>query len=303
MSAPRKIPVRRRRCTRLARSRLFGSARALWERNRRDFRLSLTRRQKLWITLYLALEELGRADALPSPTAEQAHRAEIEYPDRLGTLSRTELNALGLRKPFWSEREQRRFLSHYLFLIRWLNRNGFPPPARLLEIGCGAGWLAELLALNGYRVLGTTLDPATAALARAREPGVRAKRPDASLEFRPAAMESLDEAVPERQAAEVVYLYEALHHVHDPRRGLDQAFRSLAPGGVLLILNEPGFAHAFRSLRVARLTGTREVGISARRLRRTLRATGFSRIHTIRNRFFSGFRPVWVAAWKPGRLQ
>jgi SAM-dependent methyltransferase len=44
-----------------------------------------------------------------------------------------------------------------------------PPPAALLEVGCGQGALAALLDENGYRVTGLEPDPDRAALARKRD--------------------------------------------------------------------------------------------------------------------------------------
>src|SRR5690349_2799249 len=42
-----------------------------------------------------------------------------------------------------------------------------PPPARLLECGCGTGWLANFFAMAGYDV--TATDVAADAVALARE--------------------------------------------------------------------------------------------------------------------------------------
>jgi len=87
-----------------------------------------------------------------------------------------------------------------------------PPPARLLEVGCGRGELALALAEEGYEVL-----------------AIDQQAPEGSI-FRQVALEEFDDpgrfdlAVAER----------ALHHVHP----LEPAFEKLARLAPVLVLEE-----------------------------------------------------------------
>jgi SAM-dependent methyltransferase len=88
-----------------------------------------------------------------------------------------------------------------------------PPPARLLEVGCGKGELARALAERGYDVV--AIDP---------------EAPEGPI-FRRTAIEAFDE--PGRFDAVVASL--SLHHFHELGAALDK-LRRLSDGP--LILNE-----------------------------------------------------------------
>ena len=90
-----------------------------------------------------------------------------------------------------------------------------PPPARLLEIGCGEGELARALAERGYDV--TAIDP---------------DAPDGDI-FRTTTLEEFDEPGP----FDAVVAARSLHHVHDIEGGLAK-IRDLLGDSGLLILDE-----------------------------------------------------------------
>ncbi|MHA6343927.1 bifunctional 2-polyprenyl-6-hydroxyphenol methylase/3-demethylubiquinol 3-O-methyltransferase UbiG [Roseivivax sp. CAU 1761] len=110
--------------------------------------------------------------------------------------------------------------------LRWFDRHVVWPGRRVLDLGCGGGFMAEALAARGARVTG--LDPAAKAVAAAA---------------RHAAQEGLDiaylagrgEALPFADAAfDIVVCVDVLEHVDDPARVLAEAARVLAPGGSFL---------------------------------------------------------------------
>jgi SAM-dependent methyltransferase len=93
-----------------------------------------------------------------------------------------------------------------------------PPPARVLEIGCGAGELARALAAARYDV--TAVDP---------------DAPEGPI-FERVRFEEL----PERGGFDAVVASRSLHHIADLGAAVDKIARLLEPGGVL-VLDEFGW--------------------------------------------------------------
>jgi SAM-dependent methyltransferase len=90
-----------------------------------------------------------------------------------------------------------------------------PAPARLLDVCCGTGYLAGLLADAGYHVTGFDASPAMIELARARAPRARFEVAEAA-DFRTRAR--FDGALS---------TFDSLNHILDPA-DLGQAFRRVA---------------------------------------------------------------------------
>lgn len=105
--------------------------------------------------------------------------------------------------------ENRRLADLYRFLLVQLP----PPPARVLEIGCGDGDLARALASAGYLV--TAVDP---------------RAPDGEI-FRRARFEELSDG----GRFEAVVASVSLHHIDDFAAALDKIVGLLRPGGVLML--------------------------------------------------------------------
>ena len=98
------------------------------------------------------------------------------------------------------------------------------PGDRALDLGCGAGEFAAVLAESGASVVGA--DVAEAALARAR-----ARHSD--LDFR---LVPIDGPLPfEDNAFDLVWASEVIEHVADTARWLSEVRRVLAPRGRLLV--------------------------------------------------------------------
>jgi SAM-dependent methyltransferase len=142
-----------------------------------------------------------------------------------------------------------------------------PPPARVLECGCGTGWLCRLLAHGGYEVVGVDVCPKAIVMAQEsswpEEP---------SPEFAIADTEHLEY----NEEFDAVVFYDALHHALDELAALRCAHRALKPGGVCIAL-EPGDGHACQSREFARVHEVTEKDMPPRRVRRVGLKAGFTR--------------------------
>jgi len=102
---------------------------------------------------------------------------------------------------------------------------------RVVDVATGAGHTARVFALAGARV--TALDPSPEMRAVARRHLAKAA-PDAEVELAEGSAEALllaDDCV------DLVTCRIAAHHFEDPRRFLAEVRRVLAPGGLLLLVD------------------------------------------------------------------
>lgn len=287
----------------LARSSAFARGRELWERNQQDFwRLPLSRSDKALVGLYLICADYERGLFPPRFDDERAaHANEMRVRETTAGMTEAEYRDAELRKPYWywdGGSDAARLLPRAGQVVECLHALAVPRGARVLELGCGSGWLSEALAMMGFSVLGTTLAAKDVQDARLRVEAAGARGIDVDLAFEVAAMEDVA-AVAGRGCFRVVVVFEALHHAYDWRRTLRSAFASLEPDGWLLVCGEPNLAHTAVSYRVGKLTSTHEVGLSRRALQRECLRTGFDRTRVLRNRVHLLVRDHWLAAHKP----
>ena len=123
----------------------------------------------------------------------------------------------------------RRFVLDAPMLARVRRR----PFARALDVGCGEGRFARMLAAEGIDVVGVDPVEALVARARARHPGG---------DYRVGRAEALP--VPDA-AFDLVVSYLTLIDVPDLRAAVAEMTRALAPGGALLIANLTSFCTAY----------------------------------------------------------
>lgn len=116
------------------------------------------------------------------------------------------------------------------------------------EVGCGEGFLARRLAVDGYRVRGSDLSAATIAEARRRSAGITP--PTA---FQVADLYRLD---PNRDAAELIVCCEVLEHLPDTARALEVLEQLARPHLIASVPKEP----LWRILNVARGRYWSEIG-------------------------------------------
>lgn len=93
---------------------------------------------------------------------------------------------------------------------------------KILDVGCGAGFLTSALAERGHQVTGVDASVATLEMARQRDPLGR-------IQYVQGDAYALDFA---DHSFDVVTAMDFLEHVSDPKRVLDEVRRVLKPGGL-----------------------------------------------------------------------
>lgn len=109
-----------------------------------------------------------------------------------------------------------------------------PPPARILECGCGTGWLCYFLARKGYDVVGQDCSSDAIQLARTNALFTETGK----VEFLCSDFEELGF----ENEFDAVVFYAALHHAQRAREAIHGACRALRKGGVFVAV-EPGRGH------------------------------------------------------------
>jgi SAM-dependent methyltransferase len=168
------------------------------------------------------------------------------------------------RKPFGDEHTCR-YLMNAATLLAVMR----PPPARVVEFGCGTGWLTLWFAECGYDAVGVDISPEAIAFAE-REQGRRNLR---NVTFCVSDYEN----VRIEPAADYVVFHDALHHADSPEAALRAAHNGLVERGVVLCI-EPGRGHhnSPASKRAVHDFGVHENDMPPDSIIRYARAAGFN---------------------------
>ncbi len=223
------------------------------------------------------------------PTFSDPKQGEREYFARIGEAGR--LHAM--RKPFSDDN-----CMHYLINISVFLSLMRQPPARIVEFGCGTGWLSLIFAERGFDVVGIDISPDAIAIAEQ----LRAERKIANAAFRTADYEEVKIDPP----ADYVVFHDALHHAESEDAAMRAAYAALKPGGMMICI-EPGDGHSqsSTSVRAVQEFGVHEKDMPPRKIIHHARAAGFSR-HLVlpwpwdHMRFL--YRPAYSKATSPGDL-
>lgn len=282
----------------LADGPLMAHGRRLMERNFADFFLPLSKLGKLSAGSYLILKDYSQG-LFPPTFLDQAraYQAEMDYYGSMPGAKKDFVLAGHIQKPFWNPHFYEGYSRKFLQLWRAFEGLGLQPGMRLLELGCGCGWMSEFLGIAGFQVLGTSIGPDEISLAGKRADALRARGvTEERLRFRVGPMETVDQVVAPERDFDGVFVFEALHHAFDWRQTIHASFRCLKPGGWLLLAEEPNRIHTFVSYRVARLTNTHEIGMSRGELVAEMQRAGFTETRVLRPRFDNRISPLWIAA-------
>jgi SAM-dependent methyltransferase len=287
----------------LASSVCLRKGQKLWEANSKQWSLPLSKWQKLWCGGYIILRDYAHG-LFPPKFEDQAlaYQNEIDYAASLPGMSLAEAQRAHATKPFWGAAASTRYLSEFNRLYGVLQKSELKDGGRVLELGCGSGWMAEFLALAGYSVLGTTISHHDVALGNQKAAALKCKELAAQLtfhlEFLVWPMESVNEIPNVAGSFDAAFVYEALHHAFDWRRAIRAAAETLKPGGFFLIANEPNRLHTFVSYRVARLSKTHEIGFRKSELVAGLKEAGFSSVRILSPWVDDWVTKHWIVARK-----
>jgi MPBQ/MSBQ methyltransferase len=114
-------------------------------------------------------------------------------------------------------------------LVRWSGLDCLPPGSRILDVGCGIGGSARLLALHyGFDVVAISISPVQIARARALT------SPELAEHCRFAVMDAQALDFPDR-GFDAVWSVEAAPHMPYKQRYVDELLRMLRPHGRLAI--------------------------------------------------------------------
>lgn len=145
-----------------------------------------------------------------------------------------------------------------------------PPPARVLDLGCGGGWTSIFLARRGYSVTGQ--DIASDMIALAQDNAIHHGL-TSCVDFLCSDFESLGM----EKKFDCALFFDSLHHAEDEALAIQSAWRALRPGGIL-ITHEPGEGHASdpASVEAMRLFGVTERDMPPHLIVRRGREAGFT---------------------------
>jgi SAM-dependent methyltransferase len=143
-----------------------------------------------------------------------------------------------------------------------------PPPCRVLDCGCGVGWLAYFLAQSGYETVGVDVSAQAVDLAR--------RHPLFHDWAAPEFVVGDSEELAFDGSFDVVTFFDSLHHSIDEQKAVDRAYRALKPGGVC-IASETGVGHEDASQEVIAKYDVTDKDMPPRRILQLANKAGFRR--------------------------
>jgi 2-polyprenyl-3-methyl-5-hydroxy-6-metoxy-1,4-benzoquinol methylase/glycosyltransferase involved in cell wall biosynthesis len=212
-------------------------------------------------------------------------RAAVEYPRRITPERLHHLRT----KPFYNlANKPERYAGdgidadtfrHFCDFANVAQALALPPDRRILDVGCGSGWLSEYFARLGYDVTGIDISPDLVEIARERVAAVPYGADDETpLRCRFLVHDVESEPLPE--TFDAVVCYDSLHHFEDERAVMRSLAAMTAYGGALFILEgdrpEAGSENERELLEVMRTFGTLESPFGREYLRALLDEFGFA---------------------------
>jgi ArsR family transcriptional regulator len=143
------------------------------------------------------------------------------------------------------------------------------PPMVIADLGAGEGAFALLLAERATKVI--AVDSSAKMIEVGREQALR--HGVKNVEYR---LGDIEELPIEDSAVDLVFLSQSLHHALHPHRAVQEAWRILAPGGRIVVLDL--LKHRFEEAR--EIYADEWLGFSESELEAMLEAAGFASVQT-----------------------
>jgi 2-polyprenyl-3-methyl-5-hydroxy-6-metoxy-1,4-benzoquinol methylase len=196
----------------------------------------------LWITPQPSAAELSRLYEEYYTT--EGDLPALQFPEHVSGVRHALRQAiLGARHGYAGASGASRLVGHALGLVPALDARAqyglgliFPryrPGGKLLDVGCGHGWIVKIMADWGWDALGVEPNPAVAAKGRELY-GIRVQAG------------SLEEQAFPAGSFDCVIIHHVLEHVTDPQATLREIHRILKPGGKVHIALPNGVSLASR---------------------------------------------------------
>jgi ubiquinone/menaquinone biosynthesis C-methylase UbiE len=194
--------------------------------------------------------KMPRADRPADPAGGSTDPGLIDVKRLIGELSDEDLMASAdayfqpmtlaseqCRKPFSNPRDSVHLARHLALVLEAADLHA---GARVLEVGCGTGWLTLGLAQMGCDAVGVDISPAAVRLAQ----GLQAARAGEKIPGKSEFLSYDGKTLPLPDASvDRVICYDAFHHVRDQGATIHEFARVLRDGGRAAFL-EPGPEHS-----------------------------------------------------------
>ena len=165
----------------LAESWIMKAAKNVHERNADNWNLPVN--EKILANMYCILRDYGNGQFPPVYTDRQAvYESESKYIRNEVVDPRQEFDAT-MRMPFelYVGNTNPGKLRNLVRLLAIVDRLKLEKGANVLEVGCGGGWLSEILCIKGFNVTATTLSQSDIELANLRSESLKVKKIDTTM--------------------------------------------------------------------------------------------------------------------------
>lgn len=200
----------------------------------------------------------------------QTKKNEINYPN---ALSRQDKDWL-YHKPFRNKSldEPIRIFQDFSTILFLIHKHQ-PKTKKIIELGCGPGWLAIFLAKFDFHLTAYDISPEMIKISK-----LRSQQEGVGVNFKLLDIEEASDPT-EFNQNEVVIIYDTLHHCQSDEAVLGKAVKYLKNNGIL-ILAEPNIIHqnSFCALEAVKKYGVTERGLKFNYLKKILKNADFKKI-------------------------